>query len=238
MTSPPHRPCTVLDLGHMPFEDAYRIQVAWVNRKADDPTLTDLLLLVEHPSVITQGRRADARNVLASREVLRAEGIALIRTDRGGDVTYHGPGQTVGYPILRLEDDERDLHRYLRNLEEIILATLDELGVRGSHRPDKTGVWVDGEKICSIGIGVRRWITFHGFALNVTTDLAPFRHIVPCGLPDCRMTTIAQQLSQHIRTEEVQRVLIQHFGRVFGRKMTRYYDRSQRSEAGLLDSGF
>jgi len=220
MTNSPHRPCTVLDLGRIPFEDAYRIQVEWVDRKADDPTLADLLLLVEHPPVITQGRGADARNVLVSEGVLRTEGIALVRTDRGGDVTYHGPGQVVGYPILRLEDGERDLHRYLRNLEEVILVTLDELGIRGSRRTGETGVWVGEEKICSIGVGVRRWITFHGFALNATTDLEPFRFIVPCGLPGCRMTSIARELGQAVHREEVQDPLIRHFGRVFGREMT------------------
>ena len=190
-----------------------------MERKANDPDLKDVLLLTEHPPVITQGRGADGRNVLVSEEILRRKGISLIRTNRGGDVTYHGPGQTVGYPILRLEEGDRDLHVYLRGLEEVVLATLKEFDISGTRRPGETGVWVDGEKICSIGVGIRRWITFHGFALNVTADLEPFRFIVPCGLPGCRMTSIARQFGRDVDGKEVRGRLVRHFGRIFRREM-------------------
>ena len=148
----------------------------------------DTLLLLEHPHVYTLGRGADERFITR-----RTPGIPIHRVSRGGQVTYHGPGQLVGYPIIRLEGSERDVLRYLRKLEAAIMATLGRMGIEAARRTGMTGVWVGPRKIASIGVGIRRWTTLHGFALNVATELACFDAIVPCGIEGCRMTSIARE---------------------------------------------
>ena len=187
------RTLVVDDLGAMPYRDAWARQLAQVDVRKTGAG-ADTLMLVEHPHVITVGRSQKAKaNVLAAGDV------DVIEIERGGDVTYHGPGQLVAYPIVLLADGERDLHRFLRNLEEAVIRTLATVGLDAGREPGATGVWLDGraggrKKICSMGIACRRWVTFHGLALNVSTDLGYFQRINPCGFDATVMTSIAAEL--------------------------------------------
>lgn len=201
----------LLDLGRADYEETWALQKRLVaERQADERP--DTLLLVEHPDVITLGRRAEARS-----HVLRAD-MPVVEIERGGDVTYHGPGQLVGYPILRLAGDERDLHAYLRHLEDGLMRVAGELGLDARRNPGWTGVWVGEKKLVSIGIAVRKWVTMHGFALNVCTDLARFRSIMPCGLEANVMTSLAELLQRSIALDEVKLLVARHLGASLGRR--------------------
>lgn len=184
---------TVRDLGLVPYGEALDLQ----RQLCDDRIagrIGDTLLLLEHPPVMTLGRGWKQSSLPIEPEALRRRGIEVFDIERGGDVTYHGPGQLVGYPILQLQDHKPDLHWYLRQLEGALIAALGSLGIPAQRRDGLTGVWAGTRKIASIGIHVRQWVTFHGFALNVTTDLSPFSLIIPCGIPDVEMTSVAHQL--------------------------------------------
>ncbi len=178
--------------------------------------ISDQLLLIEHPHVITLGRNGHEAHLLAGEELLNRAGISLFRTDRGGDITYHGPGQLVGYPILDLREWKRDVGAYMRGLEQVLIDTLAEFGIAAGRIPKLTGVWVGERKIAAIGVHISRWVTSHGFALNVTTDLSYFQYIVPCGLTK-PVTSMAQLLPDGpaLDLAAVGRVLVSHFGRVF-----------------------
>ena len=184
MTPPLH----VIDAGLVPYDEA----LAWQRRLAEeriaDRSAPDVLLLVEHPHVVTLGRGSHNAHLLNS------NGIDVVEVERGGDVTYHGPGQLVGYPIIDLTQHRADLHWYLRSLERALIAPLAELGIDAGVNPPYTGVWTNGRKIASIGVHVKRWVTWHGFALNVTTDLAQFERIVPCGIAGVEMTSVEREL--------------------------------------------
>jgi lipoyl(octanoyl) transferase len=184
----------VADLGVMPYGDALALQRSAAHARLSGALADDLLLLVEHPPVITLGRSTKQGNLLASPELLAARGVELYDVERGGDVTFHGPGQLVGYPIINLEHHTPDLHWYLRRLEEVMMRVLASLDVVAARNPGKTGVWVDGRKIASIGVHARQWVTWHGFALNVTTDLSYFDLMVPCGIADVVMTSVEREL--------------------------------------------
>ncbi len=173
----------------------------------------DQLLLVEHPHVVTMGRNGHLTNVLASPEVLAATGIDYHETNRGGDVTYHGPGQLVGYPIVHLNEWKRDVHAYVRALEEVVIRTLADFGLVGERVTGATGVWVGEAKVCAIGVHLSRWVTSHGFALNVTTDLQYFQYIVPCGLT--KPVTSLRQLGVAVTLDEVKPVLSRRFFEVY-----------------------
>jgi lipoyl(octanoyl) transferase len=179
--------------------------------------IPDQLLIVEHPHVITMGRNGHAENLLASPEILERAGIEMHYTDRGGDVTYHGPGQLVGYPILDLRDWKRDVGAYVRAVEETIIATLAEYGIAAGRIPKLTGVWVGERKIAAIGVHLSRWVTSHGFALNVSTDLSYFQYIVPCGLT--RPVTSMAALGVRASLDEVGVKLAVHFARIFDCEM-------------------
>jgi lipoyl(octanoyl) transferase len=202
----------VLDLGTAPYREVWARQLALVEQrqKGDVP---DTLVVVEHPHVFTLGRRREAhQNVLAPGDV------EVVEIERGGDVTYHGPGQLVAYPIVLLEDGERDLHAFLRNLEEAVIRTCARAGVTADREPGKTGVWTtnqDGarKKLCSMGIACRKWVTFHGLALNVTTDLSYFARINPCGFEATVMTSLAQ-LGADV---DVRAALVEELGATLGR---------------------
>lgn len=181
------RTLQVLDAGLVPYGDALAWQRALAQARIDGRLANDLLLLLQHPPVVTLGRASDAAHVL------RREGIDIFEIERGGDVTFHGPGQLVGYPILDLTGHRRDLHWYLRTLEDAIIIALAELGIPADRNPPHTGVWTSNRKIASIGIHVKQWVTWHGFALNVTTDLTQFERIVPCGIPGVQMTSVARE---------------------------------------------
>jgi lipoyl(octanoyl) transferase len=180
----------------------------------------DALLLLEHGHVYTLGRNANRTDVLADREWLRTRGVEVVECDRGGQVTYHGPGQLVGYPILDLTPDRRDLRRYVRDLQEVLVRVLAEVGLSAEARSQspEIGVWVDGRKVASLGVHVSRWITTHGFALNVNTDLSYFAAIVPCGLQGVEMTSVAELTGRTMPIEDLADLCARHLAEVFHRR--------------------
>jgi lipoate-protein ligase B len=185
---------SVRRLGRVPYAEALALQ-ARLQAERIEGAIPDTLLLLEHPDVITFGAGASAAHALLPEPELRARGYEVFRTNRGGEVTWHGPGQLVGYPIVDLSPRGRDVHRYLRELEAALVQALGDRGVRARTREGYTGVWIDDRrKVASLGVGVRRWVTMHGFALNVCCDLARFAAIVPCGLADVAMTSLAELL--------------------------------------------
>jgi len=186
----------VVGLGRMPYGEALDLQRTLAQRRIDGALRQDLLLLVEHPPVVTLGRGSRTEHVVAPREFLEAKGVERYEVERGGDVTYHGPGQLVGYPIFDLREHRQDLHWFLRALEDVLISALGHFGVPGERNPGYTGVWTAGRKIASIGIHVKQWVTWHGFALNVLTDLSYFDLIVPCGIPNVTMTSIQKELAE------------------------------------------
>jgi lipoate-protein ligase B len=206
------KPAQLLDLGTREYGEVWELQRELVGKRQRDE-IPDTLVLVEHPHVITLGRGTHKENVLAPGDV------PLFEIERGGDVTYHGPGQLVGYPILLLRDPERDLHLYLRNLEEALLRTVGAFGIPGERKDGWTGVWTGGgaRKLASIGVAVKRWVTLHGFALNVSTDLARFAAINPCGLEATVMGSMESVLGRPISFEDVKREARLQMGAVFDR---------------------
>jgi lipoate-protein ligase B len=176
------------------YEQALELQRSLARDRISGAVPQDLLLLVEHPPVVTLGRSSKQKHLVASPEFLRSKGVELFEVERGGDVTFHGPGQLVGYPIIDLKRHRQDLHWYLRKIEEALINSLDDYGIPGERNTAYTGVWTRGKKIASIGVHARDWVTWHGFALNVTTDLSYFDLIVPCGIDGVVMTSIAREL--------------------------------------------
>ena len=204
-------------LGRVKYADGLALQSRLVDERRAG-RITDRLLLLEHPHVITMGTSARAGHVLLDDAQRHLLGIELHEVGRGGDVTYHGPGQLVGYPILALEEGRRDLHAYVRGLEEAIIRSLSDFGVRGTRIPGSTGVWVDGRKIAAIGVRVSHgWITSHGFALNVSTDLSFFDAIVPCGIPDRGVTSLHVCTQRIIALAAAADSVSFHIAAVFGR---------------------
>ena len=210
------RNCSVRELGRMDYASALELQRRLVAERQQG-AIPDQLLLVEHPHVVTLGRNGHRENLLASDEILARAGVDFHPTDRGGDITYHGPGQLVGYPILDLREWKRDVAAYVRGLEQVLIDTLAEFGIAAVRIPKLTGVWVDGRKIAAIGVHIARWVTSHGFALNVSTDLSYFQYIVPCGLT--KPVTSMAALGIRAGLEDVGYVLAGHFGRVFDCQM-------------------
>ena len=225
------RNCCLRQLGRVDYGRALEIQrQAAADRKLG--LTPDQLLLVEHPHVITLGRNGRMENLLASGEILERAGIAFYPTDRGGDVTYHGPGQLVGYPILDLREWKRDVGAYVRAIEQCIIDTLAEYGIAAGRIPKLTGVWVDDRKIAAIGVHLSRWVTSHGFALNVNTDLSYFQYIVPCGLT--KPVTSMAALGVRASLEEVSECFARHFGRIFDFEMSGADFRSAQVESEIL----
>ena len=206
------RKCCVRELGRIDYGQALELQQQLATQRKQG-TVGDHLLLLEHPHVITLGRNGHVENLLASDEILSRAGISFYPTDRGGDVTYHGPGQLVGYPILDLRDWKRDVGAYVRAVEQSLIDTLAEFGIEAGRISKLTGVWVGDRKIAAIGVHLSRWVTSHGFALNVNTDLSYFQYIVPCGLT--KPVTSMAQLGVRASLAEVSQVFAAHFGRVF-----------------------
>ncbi|MGI8617983.1 MAG: lipoyl(octanoyl) transferase LipB [Gemmatimonadaceae bacterium] len=184
----------VADIGLTPYAEALELQRSVAARRISGEIPEDVLLLVEHPPVVTLGRSSKDGHLTASPELLKLRGVELFEVERGGDVTFHGPGQLVGYPIIDLKRHKQDLHWYLRTVEQALIDTLGELGIPAERNTGYTGVWTGGRKIASIGVHARDWVTWHGFALNVTTDLSFFDLIVPCGIQDVTMTSVAREL--------------------------------------------
>lgn len=206
------RPCEFRDLGRMGYAEAYELQRELATRRKAGE-IPDQLLFVEHPPVITLGRNAREENVLFSRDALLTAGVEVHECDRGGDVTYHGPGQIVGYPIFDLRDWKRDVVAYVRGIEEALIEAIGEFGLDGERVPGATGVWVGGAKVAAIGVHLSRWITSHGFALNVATNLDHFKFIVPCGLT--KPVTSLRALGCQAPVEDVKESLLAALSEVF-----------------------
>ena len=204
-------------LGTLGYQEGLDLQTQLVDdRKAG--LIADQLLLLQHPAVVTLGVRSrnDRSHVLATPEALAAAGVGLFETGRGGDVTYHGPGQLVGYPIIDLKPDRCDVHRYVRDLEEVLIRAVASFGIIATRIPGLTGIWVGDAKLAAIGVRISRWVTSHGFALNVNTDLSQFDLIVPCGITDKGVTSMAKLLSRFVQMAEVEDAIILAFAEVFG----------------------
>ena len=221
MSSSITRTCVVRDLGRIGYSDALSIQEG-IARERKLGQGTDQLLFVEHSHVVTMGRNGHESNLLASPEFLRDKGIGLYESDRGGDVTYHGPGQIVGYPVMDLREWKRDVGAFVRAIEETLIATLEEFGIHAFRIPKLTGVWTganeaSASKIAAIGVHLSRWVSTHGWALNVKTDLSYFDYIVPCGLK--KPVTSMERMGVQVNPEDVRGALARHFGRLFGFEM-------------------
>lgn len=220
-TIKPRRVCEARWLGRTAYGEGLRLQERAVERLRTDEGREQLLLL-EHPHVFTLGRGADAANILADEKQLAAHRIEVFETGRGGDVTYHGPGQLVGYPIINLKPDRCDVHAYVRDIEDVLIRAIGDYGVKGERIKGLTGVWVGNEKVAAIGVRIARWITSHGFALNVNTDLSYFRMIVPCGITDKGVTSLAQLVGRALDLREVAATVTRHFRDVFDREVIRF----------------
>ena len=222
----------VKDLGHKDYKETWDYQeslfeeIVELKRKnraenTDLPT-PNYFLFVEHPHVYTLGKSGHIENLLIDEAALAKKGATFYKINRGGDITYHGPGQIVGYPIIDLENFFTDIHKYLRSLEEVIIRTLADYGIKGERSEGETGVWLDvgtpfARKICAMGVRASRWVTMHGFALNVNTDLGYFDNIIPCGIRGKAVTSLNVELSKEkVDTEEVKRYILKHFEEIFG----------------------
>ena len=222
----------VKDLGHKDYKETWDYQeslfeeIVELKRKnraenTDLPT-PNYFLFVEHPHVYTLGKSGHMENLLIDEAALAKKGATFYKINRGGDITYHGPGQIVGYPIIDLENFFTDIHKYLRSLEEVIIRTLADYGIKGERSEGETGVWLDvgtpfARKICAMGVRASRWVTMHGFALNINTDLGYFDNIIPCGIRGKAVTSLNVELSKEkVDTEEVKRYILKHFEEIFG----------------------
>ncbi|MBL7705421.1 MAG: lipoyl(octanoyl) transferase LipB [Taibaiella sp.] len=223
------------DLGRIAYQEAWDIQEALMKEglaikaaRISEPgsaiaqkEITQQLLVVEHPHVYTLGKSGAIENLLINNQLMTELGVSFYKTNRGGDITYHGPGQLVAYPVLDLEAFKTDLGWYMRSLEEVIIQTIAAYGIKGERLPGSTGVWLDthdlskARKICAMGVKCSRWITIHGLALNVNTDLSFFGHIVPCGITDKGVTSMAKELGSPVAEEEVKREFLKQFAKIF-----------------------
>ena len=206
------RKIEVRELGRLPYDKAWAMQSSLAGERKLG-RISDQLLLLEHPHVLTIGRNGHAENLLVTREALAGMGIDYHEINRGGDITYHGPGQIVGYPIIDLREWKRDVVAYVRGLEEVVIRVLRRYDIEGERDPGATGVWVGAAKICALGVHISRWVTTHGFALNWTTDLRYFQYIVPCGL--ARPVTSMEQLGVRVDRAELHHALVEEFAQVF-----------------------
>lgn len=205
------------DLGTIEYDKAWDLQRKTFELRRNG-NIADTIYLLEHPNTYTLGKVTDKSNLISSEEFLKEKKISVFEIDRGGDITYHGPGQIVGYPIIDLKEWKEDTHQYLRGLEEVIILTCSDYGLNAGRVDKLTGVWIENRKIAAIGIKVSRWITMHGFAFNVNTDLSLFNGIIPCGIKDKEVTSLSKELSREITLNEVKEKLIKYFCEVFGYK--------------------
>jgi len=218
------------DLGHLPYLEAFEIQNSYfeaikaIKLKNKQEELTEptpnYFLFTSHPHVYTLGKSGDARHLLLQEEGLKKHGVTFVKSNRGGDITYHGPGQIIGYPIIDLDNFYTDIHKYLRMLEEVIILTLADYGIKGMRSGGETGVWLDvgtpfARKICAMGVRTSRWVTMHGFALNISTDLSYFDHIIPCGIVGKGVTSMERELNKTIDKIAVKKSILKHFAEQF-----------------------
>ena len=220
----------LIDLGLKDYKDTWEYQeqlfkgivdIKLQNRRENlDQETTSYLLFVEHPHVYTLGKSGDLSNLLLNEEQLKEKDATFYKINRGGDITYHGPGQIVGYPLLDLDNFFTDIHKYLRFLEEVMIKTLEEFGIKAGRSKGETGVWLDAEtpfarKICALGVRTSRWVTMHGFALNVNTDLGYFDHIIPCGIQGKAVTSMKAELQKELSINAVKKSILKHFSALF-----------------------
>ena len=210
-----NRTLTYCDLGTIDYKEAWDLQKHTFELRYKKK-ISDIIFLLEHPHTYTLGKVADEKNLIGSKEYLEKKRISVYNIDRGGDITYHGPGQIVGYPIIDLNEWQNDTHKYLRALEEVIIKTCGYYGINGIRDSKYTGVWIENRKIAAIGVKISRWITMHGFAFNVNTDLSLFKGIIPCGIVDKEVTSLEKELSKPVSIPEVKENLLKNFVEVFG----------------------
>jgi lipoyl(octanoyl) transferase len=214
-------PLYLVNLGLVPYARALELQRAVAHARISGAIAHDLLLLLEHPPVVTLGRSTKAHNLIASPALLAARGVELFEAERGGDVTFHGPGQLVGYPIVNLRGHKQDLHWYLRQVEAVLMDALNGIGIETQRSAGRTGVWTHDRKIASIGVHARDWVTWHGFALNVTTDLSYFDLMIPCGLAGVEMTSVEKELGASAPTFiAVTAAVAKSFGEIFSLELS------------------
>jgi len=220
----------LIELGLKPYKEAWDYQnklfqqiidlkLANRNNETKNPT-PNYFIFTEHPHVYTLGKSGDLNNLLLNEKQLEEKGITFFKSNRGGDITYHGPGQIVGYPILDLDNFETDIHKFMRNLEEVVILTIADYGLKGERSEGETGVWLDvgtpfARKICALGVRTSRWITMHGFALNISTNLGYFDHIIPCGIRGKAVTSLEVELNKKVKISEVKNKIKTHFTSVF-----------------------
>lgn len=203
-----------IDAGIIDYQEAWDLQKKILELRYQNK-IPDVLLLLEHPNTYTLGKVTDKNNLLSDPDFLKENKISVYEIDRGGDITFHGPGQIVGYPIINLVNWKRDAHEYLRGLEEVIIRTCDEFGLKSQRNPKYTGVWIDDRKIAAIGIKISRWITMHGFAFNVNTDLSLFNGIIPCGIKEKSVTSLSKELNVEVEIKIVKEKLLNNFKQFF-----------------------
>jgi len=209
--------CWVLELDKIHYGDAFNLQKKIVDARSKDE-IKDTFILLEHFPVFTANRKGTFRNILASKELLEKEGIEVCKTDRGGDITYHGPGQVVGYNIMDLKAQGKDLHAYIRSMEQLIIDTLAGYGIKSGRDKENPGVWVGSEKIAAIGIAVKRgWISMHGFALNINPNMDHYKMIIPCGIAGRGVTSMSAVLGRPVELQYVKEKLTWHYGKIFDR---------------------
>jgi lipoate-protein ligase B len=206
---------TYCDLGFIDYKEAWDLQKEVLNLRSSKK-VQDILFLLEHPHTYTLGKTADKKNLVSTPNFLSSNKISVYEIDRGGDITYHGPGQIVGYPIIDLNEWEKDTHKFLRALEEVLINTCADYGIKAERNSKYTGVWINNRKIAAIGIKISRWVTMHGFAFNVNTDLNLFKGIIPCGIPDKDVTSLQKELSRRIDISSVKKVITENFRKIFG----------------------
>ncbi|MBK7377762.1 MAG: lipoyl(octanoyl) transferase LipB [Ignavibacteriales bacterium] len=203
-----------IDAGIIDYQEAWDLQKKILELRYQNK-IPDVLLLLEHPNTYTLGKVADKKNLLSDPDFLKENNISVYEIDRGGDITFHGPGQIVGYPIINLVNWKRDAHEYLRGIEEVIIRTCDEFGLKSKRNPKYTGVWIDDRKIAAIGIKISRWITMHGFAFNINTDLSLFNGIIPCGIKEKSVTSLSKELNVEFEIKIVKEKLLNNFKQFF-----------------------
>lgn len=215
------------DLAEIDYAEAWKLQkeIFELRRKNE---IEDILFLLEHPNTYTLGKTADKENLISNNNYLLENKISVYDIDRGGDITYHGPGQIVGYPIINLENWHKDTHKYLRALEEVLILTCAEYNIKAERNSDYTGVWIENRKIAAIGIKVSRWITMHGFAFNVNTNLNLFNGIIPCGIKEKEVTSLQKEIGKEISVNEVKKIILKNFKNVFE------YEKEIRVEKNLI----
>jgi len=228
-----NRKLNYCDLDFIDYKEAWDLQKE-VHDSRSENKINDVLFLLEHQHTYTLGKAADRKNLVGSEDFLAKNKISVYDIDRGGDITYHGPGQIVGYPIIDLKNWKQDSHKYLRALEEVIIKTCVEYGLNATRNPAYTGVWIEDRKIAAIGIKISRWITMHGFAFNVSTDLSLFNGIIPCGITDKAVTSVEKEIGKNIKLSEVKLRLLENFKSIFEYEIVAAVSKNDIASANLI----